>query len=29
VASTLAETRTYLDGLVEIPRLPAPEAVVA
>jgi predicted PurR-regulated permease PerM len=24
VASTLAETRTYLDGLVEIPRLPAP-----
>ena len=29
VASTLAETRTYLDGLVEIPRLPppVPEAV--
>ena len=25
VASTLAETRTYLGGLVDIPRLPAPE----
>jgi predicted PurR-regulated permease PerM len=25
VASTLAETRTYLDGLVEIPRLSPPE----
>ena len=25
VASTLAETRTYLGGLVEIPRIPAPE----
>jgi hypothetical protein len=24
VTSTLAETRTYLGGLVEIPRLPAP-----
>ena len=29
VASTLAETRTYLGGLVEIPRLPAPELAVA
>jgi hypothetical protein len=29
VASTLAETRVYLEGLVEIPRLPAPEAEVA
>jgi predicted PurR-regulated permease PerM len=26
VASTLAETRTYLAGLVEIPRIPSPEA---
>lgn len=26
VASTLAETRTYLEGLVEIPRIPAPGA---
>ena len=26
VATTLAETRTYLSGLVEIPRIPAPEA---
>jgi predicted PurR-regulated permease PerM len=26
VASTLAETRTYLGGLVEIPRVPLPEA---
>ena len=25
VASTLAETRAYLSGLVEIPRIPAPE----
>jgi hypothetical protein len=25
VASTLAETRTYLAGLVEIPRIPVPE----
>jgi len=25
VASTLAETRTYLGGLVEIPRIPSPE----
>ena len=25
VASTLAETRTYLSGLVEIPRIPRPE----
>ncbi len=25
VASTLAETRTYLGGLAEIPRIPAPE----
>lgn len=25
VASTLAETRTYLGGLIEIPRIPAPE----
>src|SRR5688572_248517 len=25
VASTLAETRTYLGGLVDIPRIPAPE----
>ena len=25
VASTLAETRTYLGGLVEIPRIPVPE----
>ena len=29
VASTLAETRTYLGGLVEIPRIPAPELAVA
>ena len=29
VASTLAETRTYLGGLVEIPRIPAPEPVGA
>ncbi len=28
VASTLAETRTYLDSLVEIPRIPAPEPAV-
>lgn len=27
VASTLAETRTYLSGLVEIPRIPLSEAV--
>jgi hypothetical protein len=26
VASTLAETRTYLGGLVEIPRIPLPGA---
>ena len=26
VASTLAETRTYLGGLVEIPRIPSPDA---
>jgi len=26
VASTLAETRTYLGGLGEIPRIPLPEA---
>ena len=26
VASTLMETRGYLGGLVEIPRIPAPEA---
>ena len=26
VASTLAETRTYLGGLVEIPRIPPPQA---
>jgi hypothetical protein len=25
VASTLLETRTYLAGLVEIPRIPIPE----
>jgi len=25
VATTLAETREYLEGLVEIPRIPAPE----
>ena len=25
VATTLAETRDYLEGLVEIPRIPAPE----
>jgi len=24
VASTIAETREYLEGLVEIPRIPAP-----
>ena len=29
VASTLAETRTYLGGLVEIPRIPAPELAAA
>jgi len=29
VASTLLETRTYLAGLVEIPRMPLPEAAVA
>jgi predicted PurR-regulated permease PerM len=28
VCSTLAETRDYLGGLVEIPRLPAPETTV-
>jgi hypothetical protein len=28
VSSTLAETRDYLDGLVEIPRIPPPEAGV-
>ena len=25
VATTLAETREYLEGLVEIPRIPAPD----
>jgi hypothetical protein len=29
VASTLLETRTYLAGLVEIPRIPVPETNVA
>ena len=29
VASTLLETRTYLAGLVELPRIPVPEAVSA
>jgi AI-2E family transporter len=29
VASTLLETRTYLAGLVEIPRIPGPETNVA
>ena len=29
VASTLTETRTYLDGLVEIPRVPLPASVQA
>jgi hypothetical protein len=29
VASTLLETRTYLAGLVEIPRIPVPETTVA
>jgi hypothetical protein len=29
VASTLAETRTYLGGLAEITRVPAPEASAA
>src|SRR5688572_10149407 len=29
VASTLAETRTYLGGLVDIPRIPAPEPELA
>jgi hypothetical protein len=29
VASTLLETRTYLAGLVEIPRIPVPETHVA
>ena len=28
VASTLTETRTYLGGLIEIPRIPAPELAV-
>jgi hypothetical protein len=28
VASTLLETRTYLAGLVEIPRIPVPETPV-
>jgi hypothetical protein len=28
VASTLLETRTYLAGLVEIPRIPVPETNV-
>ena len=28
VASTLLETRTYLAGLVEIPRIPVPETTV-
>ena len=26
-SSTLAETRTYLSGLVELPRLPVPETI--
>jgi len=29
VASTLAETRIYLEGLEEIPRMPAPEGELA
>ncbi|MEO6367984.1 MAG: hypothetical protein ABIP38_08340, partial [Steroidobacteraceae bacterium] len=29
VATTIAETRAYLDGLVEIPRMPPPESVSA
>ena len=29
VASTLMETRAYLAGLVEIPRIPVPETIVA
>ena len=29
VASTLLETRTYLAGLVEIPRIPVPETDAA
>jgi hypothetical protein len=29
VASTLLETRTYLAGLVEIPRIPVPETIDA
>jgi hypothetical protein len=29
VASTIAETRTYLSGLEEIPRMPAPEGELA
>ncbi|MEO5742248.1 MAG: hypothetical protein ABIS29_16805, partial [Vicinamibacterales bacterium] len=29
VASTLAETRTYLGGLAEIARIPAPETIGA
>ena len=29
VASTLVDTKTYLGGLVEIPRIPAPELAVA
>ena len=29
VASTLVETQTYLAGLIEIPRIPAPELVAA
>ena len=29
VASTLAETRDYLGGLIDIPRIPAPDAAVA
>ena len=28
VASTLVETRTYLGGLVEMPRIPVPETTV-
>ena len=29
VASTLAETRSYLGGLIDIPRIPAPELIAA
>ena len=29
VASTLLETGTYLEGLVELPRIPAPETIGA